>query len=82
MAQVDIIDALSRDNVEYEAEEDPGDEGVGVESILIVCDVTETDEIQLLLASAACRVDGKEDWPCHATADKADGHGNLEVSKQ
>lgn len=82
MTQIDVIDALAHDNVEDEGEKYPGDEGMGVETILCVCDVTETDEVQLLLASTACRVDREKDRPCHETADEADGHRNFEVSEQ
>lgn len=82
MTQIDIIDALAHDDVEYEGEKNPGDEGVRVEAILVVCDVTETDDVQLQLASAASRVDGEEDRPCYETADEADGCGDLKVSKQ
>ena len=56
---------------------------MGVVPVLVVfSDVTETDKIQLLLASAAGRVDRKQDGERDETADKADGHGNFEVSKQ
>ena len=83
MTQIDVIDALAHDDVEYEGEKNPGNEGVGVEAILVVfCDVTETEEVQLLQLSAACRIDREKDWPCHETADEADGRRNLEVSKQ
>ena len=82
LTQIDVIDALAHDDVEYEGEKDPGDEGVGIETILGVCHVTKTDKVQLLLASAACRINSEEDGPCHETADEADGHRNLEVPKQ
>ena len=82
MTQIDVIDALAHDDVEYKAKEDPGDEGVGVETVLVICDITETDEVQLLLGIAACRVDREKNWPGHETADKADGHRDFEVSKQ
>ena len=81
MTQINIINALTRDDVEHEGVKDPGDECVGVEAVLGVCDVAETDEIQLLLASAACRINREEDRPCHEAADEADGHRNLKVSK-
>lgn len=82
MAQVDVIDALAHYDVEHEAVKDPSDEGVGVETVFVVLDVTETDEIQLLQTSAACCVDRKKDGPCHETADKADGDGDLQVSEE
>ena len=83
MAQIDVIDALTHNDVEYEAEEDPGDEGVGVETILVgFCDIAEADEIQLLQASPACRIHGEEDGEGHETANEADGDGNLEIAEQ
>ena len=82
MTQIDVINALAHDDVEYEGEKDPGDEGMSVETILGVGDIAETDDIQLLLASAACRIDREEDWPSHETADETDGHRNLEVPQQ
>lgn len=82
MTQIDVVDALAHDDVEHEGEKYPGDEGVRVVTILGVCDITETDGVELLQASAACRIDREEDGPCHETTDKADGRGNLEVSKQ
>ena len=82
MTQIDVIDTLAHHDVEDEGEEDPGDEGVRVETILGVCDITETDAVELLQASTACRVDREEDGPCHETTNKADGHRNFEVSKQ
>lgn len=83
MAQIDVIDALTHHDVEYEAEEDPGDEGVGVETILVgFCDIAEADEIQLLQASPACRIHGEEDGEGHETANEADGDGNLEIAEQ
>ena len=81
MAQIDVVNALTYNDVEDEAEKDPGDESVGVVTVLGILDITEGEEIQLLPTSAACRVDGEEDGPSHETADKADGHGNLEISK-
>ena len=82
MTQIDVIDALAHDDVKYEGEEDPGYECVGVETILGICNVTETDEVQLLLASAACRIDREEDRPCDETADEADDGRHFEISKQ
>ena len=83
LAQIDVIDALTHNDVEYEAEEDPGDEGVGVETILVgFCDIAEADEIQLLQASPACRIHGEEDGEGHETANEADGDGNLEIAEQ
>ena len=82
MTQIDVIDTLAHHDVEYEGEKDPGDEGVRVETILGVCDVTETDTVELFQASTACRIDREEDGPCHETANKADGHRNFEVPKQ
>lgn len=55
---------------------------MGVETILGIGDVAETDDIQLLLASAACRIDREENGPGYKTAYEADGHRNLEVPEQ
>lgn len=82
MTQIDVIDTFAHHDVEYEGEKDPGDEGVGVETVLSVCDVTETDEIELLQASAASRIDWEENGPSHETTDKTDSHRDLKVSKQ
>ena len=56
---------------------------MSVEAIFVgFGDITKTDQIQLLIPSAACCVDGKQDRHCHETADEADSYGNLEISKQ
>ena len=64
-------------------QKDPGDKGVRIESrvVAFLCvDVSITQKLQLLQASSGRRVYGKQDWPGHAAADKADDDGNLEVS--
>lgn len=82
MAQIDVIDALAHNEVEYEGVENPGDEGMGIEAVLGVLDITKAEEIQLLQTSATCCIDREEDGKRHKTADKTDGHGNFEISEQ
>lgn len=63
-------------------EEDPCDEGVSIIATLGAFDVTEADEIQLPLAPTTRRIDREQDGPGDQTAKEADGHRDLEVSKQ
>ena len=62
-------------------EEDPGNEGMCIVSILGVLDVAEADYVQLDLTSTTCSIDGEQDRPCNQTADKTHSHRDLEVAQ-
>ena len=64
-------------------EVNPCDKGVGIIVVLLVfCDVTETEHVQLLVTCTSQDVDREEDWKGDAAADEADDDRNLEISQE
>jgi hypothetical protein len=64
-----------------EAEEDPCDKGVSVESIL-VRNVAETQHVQTSLSTASCSIDGEEDGPCDASTNEGDEDQDFEEAEE
>ena len=60
---------------------DPCHEYMSVIAV-VLRDVAKADHVELLLASSARRVDGKQDRECDATANEADGGSHLEISEK
>lgn len=52
MAKVDVEDALPRDHVKDEAEEDDRASGMGEQLVVVVCHVCKGKKIQLSVTSA------------------------------
>jgi hypothetical protein len=62
-------------------DKDPGDTSVSEVSILISCDVAETEEIQFRLPPATCDVNREENGPGDKTSDEADDGTDLEEAE-
>lgn len=52
-----------------------------VAELALFVDVAKVEQIELLLTSSTSCVDGKQDGPSYAAADKADEGEHLEVSE-
>ena len=63
-------------------EKDPSNEGVCVVAVLVICDIAETDKVQLLLASTASCVHREQNGPCDQAPKEAEGDGNFEVAQE
>lgn len=63
-------------------EVDPGNKSVGIVTVFAITDVAETDEVQLLQARSAGRIDGKQDRPSYQAAEEAQRHGNLQIAEE
>lgn len=62
-------------------DKDPGDTSVSEVSILISCDVAETEEIQFRLPSTTRDVNREENGPGDKTSDEADDGTDLEEAE-
>ena len=86
MAQVDVEDALARDQHQDEAKEQPPRETVGkvpiLSTLLIPVDVGHGQHIQLNLPSTSSDVDREQDGPGNASPNEHDDHGHAKVSKE
>ena len=51
-------------------------------AVLVPGHVAEVENIELLVASSASRIDRKQNGPCYQTTDEGDDSCNLQVSQE
>lgn len=81
MPQIDVVDQFACHKEEDEADKDPGDKDMGIVSIL-VHHVAKAQEVELALTTTTGCIDGEQDRPGYAAADKTDDDGHFEVAQQ
>jgi hypothetical protein len=59
-------------------EEYPSRQGMCVVAVW-VGNVAHAEEVELFLTALTCSIDGKQDWPCDAAADKSDDHKHFQI---
>lgn len=78
---VSLLDDTNVIDIDALTKIDPGHKHMSVITVFGL-DVAKADHVELLLASSARGIDGKEDWERDTTTDEAHGGSNLEIAEK
>lgn len=85
MTEVDVVDHLTSDHEDDEAEKDDGATSVGeVLEVVVssVADISEGKNLEFRQATAASGINREEHWPTDEASDDADNYAYLQEAEE